>query len=207
MLILVVKTQNLIQCLREISGITFIRYTLNHTHNNDCQNRQCHLCLREESLSFNINLRLSSLRHMCISSKGPMVLFLPKTFQLLYPHSQTGGGGYIAITFSVSPSVRLSVRSHFRNISQLLLEEMIANERVGVFLARRSVQHLVWLCNLLTLGEPDEKESRNVSCALHQISTFLLHFLGTASFNNEYIYSNQCQWANVDYWVGDTLGD
>ena len=51
--------------------------------------------------------------------------------------------GYIAIILSVSPSVRLSVhalvrlsvhalvrlsvRSHFRNISQLLLEEMIVH--------------------------------------------------------------------------------
>jgi hypothetical protein len=105
---------------------------------------------------------------------------------LLYPHSM--GGGYIAITLSVCPSVRLSIRSHFRNRYlcfywkkwfyiwymalawwlvpclpfpglqhiYFLFTERLTNERVGVFLARRSVQHLVeteyfscWNCELL----------------------------------------------------------
>jgi hypothetical protein len=56
----------------------------------------------------------------------------------------------------VSPSVRLSVRSHFRNRYlgfywkkwlhiYFLFTVQLTNGRVGVFLARRSVQHLVLL--------------------------------------------------------------
>jgi hypothetical protein len=83
---------------------------------------------------------------------------------LLYPHPHLWRGGYIAIT--------LSVRSHFRNRylsfswkkwfyiwymawwlvpclpfpglphNYFLFTVRLTNERVGVFLARRSVQHL-----------------------------------------------------------------
>jgi hypothetical protein len=56
---------------------------------------------------------------------------------------------------SISPSVRLSIRSHFRNryLSfywkkwlhiYFLFTVRLTNERVGVFLVRRSVQHLVF---------------------------------------------------------------
>jgi hypothetical protein len=65
------------------------------------------------------------------------------------------------VRLSVSPSVHLSVRSHFRNryLSfywkkwlhiYLLFTVRLTNERVWVFVARRSVQHLVtigiWYC-------------------------------------------------------------
>ena len=94
---------------------------------------------------------------------------------LLYPHSMSGG--YIAIW--PCPSVRLSVRSHFRNIYlcfywkkwfyiwyialawwlvqclpfpglphiYFLFTVRLTNERVGVFLARCSMQHLVFFKN------------------------------------------------------------
>ena len=58
----------------------------------------------------------------------------------------------------VRPSVCLSIRSHFRNIYlsfywkkwlhiYFLFTVRLTNERVGVFLARRSMQHLVSLCS------------------------------------------------------------
>jgi len=40
---------------------------------------------------------------------------------------------------------------------------------------RHIVNFLLLLSNLLTLSIPDEGYSRNVSCALNLISTFLLH--------------------------------
>ena len=60
----------------------------------------------------------------------------------------------LSVCPSVCPSIHLSVRSHFRNryISfywkkwlhiYFLFTVRLTNERVGIFLARRSVQHLV----------------------------------------------------------------
>jgi hypothetical protein len=50
----------------------------------------------------------------------------------------------------------------------------LTNERVGVFLARHSVQPLVWFSNIVALSVPDEGYSRNASCTLNLISMILV---------------------------------
>ena len=76
-----------------------------------------------------------------------------------------------SVRLSVRPFVRPSVRSHFRNryLSfywkkwlhiYFLFTVRLTNERVGVFLARRSVQHLVLYIhseNKFTNSIPSEK--------------------------------------------------
>ena len=75
----------------------------------------------------------------------------------LYPHSERGG--YIAITLSVLPSVCPSVHTFVTDIlastgrndctsTSCLPCDLQMNEW-GVFLARRSVQHLVFFCNVI----------------------------------------------------------
>jgi hypothetical protein len=75
-----------------------------------------------------------------------------------------------AILQSPCPSVRLSIRSHFRNrylsfywkkwlLIYFLFTVRLTNERVGVFLARRSVQHLVYDCICISNSPNDRIQS------------------------------------------------
>ena len=85
-------------------------------------------------------------------TKYPYLELQQWIFYILYPHSWRGG----YILQSPCPSVRLSLRSHFRNryLSfywkkwlhiYFLFTVGLTNEWVGLLLARRSVQHLVYV--------------------------------------------------------------